>query len=148
MLPSYQEEGMHQRITKAPKIYFCDTGLAAFLAKVYSSSHLQISAQSLPYLENYSISEIRKSYLNNGQPCSMYYYLDNNQNNISLILKVSETIWSMQIRNRFALNFQPASDFRQLKRSGLAASAHTFLCESDIPKTSSADFLVIPVSLL
>ena len=70
-----------KRIVKRPKLYFMDTGLACYLAKYPSSEILESSAFSGHIFETYVISEIIKSYTNNGLDPKRYlsYYRDNNK---------------------------------------------------------------------
>lgn len=49
-----------KRITHIPKIYFMDTGLAAYLASWDDVRELQLSSSSDHYLENFVICEINK----------------------------------------------------------------------------------------
>ena len=77
---------LSKRIVKAPKLYFSDTGLAAYLARIYSPENLEISNLSGAFMETYVMNEIRKSYINNGREFLGYYYRDSNQNEVDLIL--------------------------------------------------------------
>ena len=56
-----------KRIVKRPKIYFNDTGLACFLAKVNDPDVLSSSFLSGRFMETFIINELRKSYINNGK---------------------------------------------------------------------------------
>lgn len=68
------------RIVKRPKIYFMDTGLACFLAGYMDSITLEKSAFNGAILETYVITEIIKSFANEGLDSRkyLYYYRDNN----------------------------------------------------------------------
>ena len=77
---------LSKRIVKTPKLYFSDTGLAAYLARIYSPENLEISNLSGAFMETYVMNEIRKSYINNGREFLGYYYRDSNQNEVDLIL--------------------------------------------------------------
>ena len=85
LLQSYNDVSIVKRITRTPKIYFSDTGLAAHLAKINDASTLEVSAFAGAFMETYVMNEIRKTYLNNGKNFNGYYYRDSNQNEIDLI---------------------------------------------------------------
>ena len=86
LLEPYNEFSITKRIVKRPKIYFNDTGLACFLAKVNDPNVLSSSFLSGRFMETFIINELRKSYINNGKNPNFYYYRDNNMNEIDLII--------------------------------------------------------------
>lgn len=61
-----------KRTVKTPKLYFYDTGLVCYLTK-WSSSEIAMNGA---LLENYTVSEIQKSYQNAGKEAFLYYYRD------------------------------------------------------------------------
>ena len=62
-----------KRSIKTPKVYFFDTGLVAYLTRHPDSRILESSSINGAILENYVISEIRKSYINCGKEPYMHY---------------------------------------------------------------------------
>ncbi len=88
------------RIIKRPKIYFMDTGLACYLTGYVSSETLQRSAYSGQIFETYIISEIIKSYTNNGRDPRkhLYYYRDNNGKEIDLLVINENDIYPVEIK--------------------------------------------------
>lgn len=65
-----------KRAIKTPKVYFCDTGLAAWLTRWLTPDALANGAMSGAFFETFIINEIIKSYANCGQdyrfPLSYY----------------------------------------------------------------------------
>ena len=76
-----------KRIVKRPKLYFMDTGLACYLSMWNNARALELSAMAGAMFENYVISEIIKSYANNGidTRSRLMYYRDNNGKEIDLM---------------------------------------------------------------
>ena len=66
-----------KRIIKSPKVYFVDTGLAAFLTGWNTPETLANGAMAGSIFETYVVSEIIKSYWYNGRSPNIYYYRDN-----------------------------------------------------------------------
>ena len=62
-----------KRTVKAPKMYFFDTGLVAYLTKYSSPEILQNGAINGAILENYTVAEIRKTWQNNAKECLVHY---------------------------------------------------------------------------
>ena len=58
---------MLKRLVKTPKLYFYDTGLICHLTKWSSAETLESGAMNGAIFENYVVSEIMKTYLNNGK---------------------------------------------------------------------------------
>ena len=69
-----------KRIIKKPKLYFFDTGLVCHLTKWSSPEVAMNGAMSGALMENYIVSEIIKSYNNDGQEPFVYYYRDKDGN--------------------------------------------------------------------
>ena len=88
------------RIVKRPKIYFMDTGLACYLAGYMDSITLEKSAFNGPILETYVVTEIIKSFTNQGLDSRkyLYYYRDNNGKEIDLLIIYNNTVYPIEIK--------------------------------------------------
>ena len=73
-----------KRTVKTPKLYFFDTGLVAYLTRYTTPEIMENGAINGAVLENYVVSEIRKTYLNEAEECLMWYYRDKDNNEIDL----------------------------------------------------------------
>ena len=58
--------GILKRVVKSPKLYFRDTGLACYLTRWLSAESLAYGAMSGPLFETFVVSEILKSFSNEG----------------------------------------------------------------------------------
>ena len=75
LLEPYQSSVL-KRAIKTPKIYFRDTGLAAYLTRWLTPENLACGAMSGAFFETFVVSEIIKSYSNRGLDyhyCISYY---------------------------------------------------------------------------
>lgn len=99
MLQSYSNNNI-QKTIKRPKIYFMDTGLACYLTGYMSSSTLERSAYNGAIFETYIMSEIIKTYTNNGlnPKARLYYYRDTNQREIDLLIFYDNTVYPVEIK--------------------------------------------------
>lgn len=86
-----------KRIAKAPKIYFADTGLAAYLLRINSEEELADSSFFTALFENYVINSIKESFLGNGLDVQLSYLRDSNVKEIDLILQYEGTIYPVEI---------------------------------------------------
>ncbi len=90
---------LNKRLTKTPKLYFLDTGLACFLTSWNTKEQLADGAMRGPMFETYVISEILKSYYNDGitEP-PLYYYRDKEKNEIDLVIEGDGNLYPIEIK--------------------------------------------------
>ena len=88
------------RTIKRKKIYFTDTGLACYLAGYVDHITLEKSAYSGAIFETYVVGEIIKSFVNHGKNARkhLYYYRDNNQKEIDLLINYNNVIYPIEIK--------------------------------------------------
>ena len=75
----------NKRLVKAPKLYFLDTGLAAFLLDIQNVRQMAVHPLRGALFEGMVISEILKQRLNAGLTDNLYYFRDNIGNEVDLI---------------------------------------------------------------
>jgi predicted AAA+ superfamily ATPase len=86
------------RLIKAPKIYFLDTGLAAYLTRWNSPQTLEAGAMSCAFFETFVVSEIVKSWYYAGKNPPLFYYRDKDQNEIDLLLERDGSLYPVEIK--------------------------------------------------
>ena len=91
-----------KRVIKAPRMYFLDTGLCAYLAKWSSPDTLEAGAVGGEFFETWVVSEIYKSYLNTGQKPPLYFYRDSNKKEIDVIIYQDGTVTPVEIKKSSA----------------------------------------------
>jgi predicted AAA+ superfamily ATPase len=96
---------------KAPKLYFLDTGLAAYLTRWTTPEALEAGASSSAFFETFVVSEIMKSWYNAGKTPPVFYYRDKDRNEIDLILEVDGKLHPIEIKK----SANPARDARVMK---------------------------------
>jgi uncharacterized protein len=98
-----------KRLVKTPKLYFYDSGIVAFILGIEKHEELMKSSYKGALFENFAITEIMKTYKNNGLKHSFYFWRDSNGNEIDCVIergsevkfiemKASETIKSEFIK--------------------------------------------------
>lgn len=73
-------------VVKTPKLYFTDTGMAAYLLRWNSSDALELGAMSAEFFETWVIGEVYKSYAASGQKAPLYYYRNFNGKEVELLI--------------------------------------------------------------
>lgn len=146
LLEPYNEFSITKRIVKRPKIYFNDTGLACFLAKVNDPNVLSSSFLSGRFMETFIINELRKSYINNGKNPNFYYYRDNNMNEIDLIIINAGKIHLIECKSGMSYNLKAIKSFKQLDNTNYQKSTSGIICNTDSVYPLGKDVYVIPIS--
>lgn len=73
-------------VVKTPKMYFTDTGLAAYLLRWNTADALEMGAMSAEFFETWVINEVYKSYAASGEKAPLYYYRNFNGKEIELLI--------------------------------------------------------------
>ena len=85
-------------IVKAPKLYFFDTGLAAYLTRWLNADALEAGAASGEFFETWVVTEIYKSYANKGIVPPLYYLRNFNGKEIELIIWQNGTAYPIAVK--------------------------------------------------
>lgn len=104
LLQPYSASALN-RVVKTPKIYFRDTGLACYLTRWLTADALKCSAVAGNMFETFMISEILKSYTNEGKDYkfSIFYYRgrDKNasgENEIDIVIEENGVLYPVEIK--------------------------------------------------
>lgn len=90
---------INKRLTKSPKIFFFDVGLAAFLSGINEPYQLFTSPLKGPLFENLVVMEMLKNKYNHFKPYQLYHYRDSNNNEVDLILDYSTHLDAIEIKS-------------------------------------------------
>jgi uncharacterized protein len=76
-----------KRLVKAPKLYFCDTGLAAWLIGITEEGQLQSHPLRGALFENLVMMEFVKHAQHHGLPVGLHYYRDSSGLEVDLVVE-------------------------------------------------------------
>ncbi len=142
-----------KRAIKTPKVYFRDTGLAAYLTRWLTHETLANGAMSGAFFETFVISEILKSYSNSGidyRYCVSYYRgrdkKKTSENEIDLIIEENGTLYPVEIKRSSRVTADQTSAFSVLdgipdKKRGMGA----VICMCPQPGALRENLLRLPV---
>ena len=136
------------RLVKTPKLYFMDTGLAAYLCRWPNAQTLQNGNMDGAFLETFVISEIVKSYYNAGIPINnLYYYRDIDKKEIDLLIVTADSIYPIEIKKSKDPS-KPDKNFGVLNKFGLQIKPGIVICMNNIVFPLNKQCYLVPVSLL
>ena len=139
-----------KRAIKTPKLYFLDTGLAAYLTKWNTPDVLKNGAMAGAFFESFVISEIIKSYYNNGilEP-PLYFYRDKDMNEIDLLIEGNGVLHPIEMKKHADPVKRDTDTFALLdKIPGIQRGSGGVVCLYDQPVTLRGADKVIPVNYL
>jgi len=148
LLPPYFNNAL-KRAVKTPKIYFLDTGLAAYLTKWTSAEVLEAGAMAGAFFESFVVAEIIKSYRNSGLDLPLYYYRDRDGNEIDLLIFMDGALHPIEIKKTSNPSKEDIRAFRLLERiPGVKRGSGGVVCMYDKLLMLHNEDRIIPVSFL
>lgn len=138
-----------KRIIKAPKLYFMDTGLCAYLCKWPNSEMLSKCAMCGAFFETYAVSEIVKSFCNNGiEPHNnIYYYRDIDKKEVDLLLVKDNAIYPVEIKKGISPT-KPTKNFTVLEKYKMPIKKGMIIDNTDKIRAINDYAFSFPISLL
>ena len=133
------------RLVKTPKMYFMDTGLAAYLCRWLSVETLERGAMDGAFFETYVVSEIVKSYYNAGKRPDLYYYRDIDGKEIDLLFVEGDKIYPVEIKKAKAPEHADRN-FSVLHKLKKDIQPGIILCMTDEMLPFSRDVWYFPVA--
>ena len=88
----------NKRLTKQPKLYFHDTGLACHLIGLRTQAQLQHSYLKGSLVENFMISELLKSRQNRMQTPALYFWRDHAGHEVDCLLEHDTHVYAFEIK--------------------------------------------------
>ncbi|GAB7140821.1 ATP-binding protein [Deferribacterales bacterium RsTz2092] len=138
-------KNVSKRYIKRPKLYFMDTGLVAYLTSWNTSEALETGAMSGAIFETFVISEIIKSYHHNGLFPALYYYRDNGQVEIDLLIEQNGKLYPIEIKKTSNPNKNDIAGFEKLANYTDNVDYGALICLTDKarPLTARANAISI-----
>lgn len=87
-----------KRLSKTPKLYFCDTGLCAHLSMWLTRNTLMNGAANGHYFENHVVIELLKHYAYAKTKANLSYYRDANAKEIDVFVEENNRIHPLEIK--------------------------------------------------
>lgn len=131
-------ENIGKRLIKTPKLYFYDTGLAAYLTGVENETQLNTHPLRGMLFENMVINELMKERFNVGKTPDLYFYRDKSQREIDVIRMKSNMLEAYEIKSGSSFNpdyFKQLTYFSNLLKDRVVRTAVIYNGEQEIQST-------------
>ena len=129
LMPYYANET--KRLTKMPKIYFYDTGLACFLLGIENEEILKVHHMRGALFENIAICELIKRSYNRGSDPRIYFYRDKSGLEVDAVEDVAGTLHLYEIKSGATLRSSYLENMKKVKELLPNVGRTTIIYDSD-----------------
>ncbi len=140
----------NKRLSKTPKLYFLDTGLACHLAAWNSPEALRRGAMAGHMFETFVVSEVLKSYMNTGRDMrAVSFYRDARKREIDLIIQEGNILHPVEIKAASTVSKDAVKNFRALEDiAGYETGFGSVICQTEKPYLLTESIQAIPVQAI
>lgn len=135
-----------KRLVKAPKLYFLDTGLAAYLTGWRDASTSARGAFSGQLFETFVLGEIIKSYWHRGIEPRLFYFRTKDKLEIDLLIEKNGKLLPVEIKLSSSVRLDDAKTILFIKKSGFPIGQAAIVAPVKEMYPLSRDILVVPPS--
>ncbi|MBR4907645.1 MAG: ATP-binding protein [Acidaminococcaceae bacterium] len=144
--PYYNNE--LKRLVKTPKLYFCDTGLCAFLSSWTSRDALMNGAVAGHYFENYVVGEMLRTFSYGKNQAAFSFYRDKDQREIDLLVEQDGVLHPLEIKKSAEPNRRTVKVFSLLQKAGRPIGTGGIVCMTDTAYPIDLTNSFIPANLI
>ena len=137
-----------KRLSKTPKLYFCDTGLCAYLSMWLTPNTLMNGAASGHYYENYVVMELVKNYAYAKSKANITYYRDSNAKEIDVFVEENNTIHPLEIKKSSNPDKREVKKYSVIDKASLVRGNGGIVCMCEQPLPIDEDNCFIPSNLI
>lgn len=137
-----------KRLSKTPKLYFCDTGLCANLSMWLTPEVLRMGAASGHYYENYVVMELVKNYAYSRAKANITYYRDSNAKEIDVFIEENNRIHPLEIKKSANPDKREVKKYELLDKARLTRGNGGIVCMCEEPIPIDTRNCLIPSNLI
>ena len=137
-----------KRTVKTPKMYFFDTGLVTYLTKYSTPEILENGAMNGAILENYVVSEIRKTYQNEVDDCLLWYYRDKDSNEIDMVIECDGKVHPLEIKRSVNPGSELVNAFKILDKGSVPRGKGAIICMRPDLTAVDAENYIVPIWMI
>ena len=137
-----------KRLTKTPKLYFCDTGFCAYLSSWTTRDVLMNGAASGHYYENYVISELLRHYAYGKSKVNLNFYRDNKMKEIDLVIEENGVLHPVEIKKTASPDKSTIKAFSVLKSTERQVGTGAVICMSDMVLPLDERVFIVPSGII
>ena len=137
-----------QRLVKTPKLYFCDTGLCAYLTRWLTPETLREGAASGHFYENYILMELVKNYAYARSGALLSFYRDDKAREIDIFIEENGVIHPLEIKKSANPERKEIKKFHVIEKTALHRGKGGIIWMFPRPFPIDMDNSLIPGNLI
>lgn len=137
-----------QRMVKTPKLYFCDTGLCAWLTRWLTPDSLREGAAGGHFYENYVVMELVKNYAYARNAALISFYRDDNAKEIDVFVEENGKIHPLEIKMSANPEKKEIRKFSVIDKTSLIHGEGGIICMYPEPFPINENNHLIPGNLI
>lgn len=137
-----------QRLVKTPKLYFCDTGLCAYLTRWLTPDSLREGAASGHFFENYVVMELVKNYAYARDGALLTFYRDDKAKEIDVFVEENGMIHPLEIKKSANPEKKEIRKFSVIEKTTLKRGNGGIICMFPFPFPIDSENSLIPSNLI
>ena len=137
-----------KRTIRTPKLYFYDTGLVSYLTRWSSAEVAESGAMNGALLENFTVSELMKSYQNAGLSPYLYFYRDRDAKEIDVILEGNGKLYPLEIKKTASPDKRIVHAFDVIGKSPQERGTGAVLCMAQEFSAFDRENLIVPIWMI
>jgi len=147
LLQPYSNNAL-KRLSKTPKLYFCDTGLCAYLSMWLTPDVLRQGAASGHFYENYVVMELVKNYAYSKSKANLTYYRDSNAKEIDIFVEENGIVHPLEIKKSANPDKREVKKYSVLDKAQLERGNGGIVCMCEQPIPIDDKNCFIPSNLI
>ncbi len=92
-------KNFNKRLIKSPKLYFYDTGLAAWLLNIQTTGQLAIHPARGQLFETWVVSELLKCRFNHALQSNLYFWRDSKGHEVDVLMEKADKLLPIEIKS-------------------------------------------------
>lgn len=137
-----------QRLVKTPKLYFCDTGLCAYLTRWLTKESLRDGAASGHFYENYVVMELVKNYAYSQHTAKLTFYRDDNAKEIDVFVEENGKIHPLEIKKSASPDRKEIKKYNVLDKTTVERANGGIICMYPEPFPIDRENAFIPSNVI
>ncbi len=147
LLEPYSNNAL-KRLSKTPKLYFCDTGLCAYLSMWLTPDALRNGAASGHFYENYVVMELVKNYTYAKSKVNLTYYRDSNAKEIDIFVEENNVIHPLEVKKSASPDRREVKKYSVIDKASLNRGKGGIICMCEEPLPIDEDNCFIPSNII
>lgn len=137
-------ENFNKRLTKSPKMYFYDTGLACSLLNIQEAEQVESHYLRGGLFENLVLTEILKFHYNQGKEAPCYFWQDQVGKEVDILVETPNLLKVFEVKSSMTMSkdfFKNLKYWKSLANEKVQSSEFVIYAGTQRMKTQSGEFI-------